>query len=493
MVIYRADDHSSTPVQPGIPEITVFDNSNIQKCYSGVTTPLTFNFTKRAHATAYRQTMQQLSLPSKTIEKTEDIIQNLLGLVKGRIFYNTNNWYKGLKLLPSFNQNKRDMERLMGFTESLDLEEDMPESFWKKVGQIPGSLANLSRLLLAFHRLKKEVPEFLEKKNHYYTKFYSLDFDSMSIEALKAEKERLDANLSLDASTPIINDFYVMMAIGSVARNLKRAGIENPEEFLDLLLSVDHSSTIMQPAQHLHRLALQAAAQPELKMLINRLPDDIHKQVQVRFKAFHDQVTAFITTFGDRAVGELKLETQTMRQSPFIFYSYLRDCLSAQISEFRGREQSQTRSFSELNRKLNSIHYFHKVWTLRKLAKLKKAIGYREVFKLERSRMIGMYRTLYNAMGRQFDRNNWIEKPEDIFYLTEEEILSSGNGKEYRYKKVIAERRLEFETYKAEEVPSRVIMLYPSVTGTIIDEELKLPTVKKSTSDLPDFVFGQAS
>ncbi|MBC7915627.1 MAG: hypothetical protein H7Y07_16075, partial [Pyrinomonadaceae bacterium] len=457
MVIYRADDHSSSSINLGIPEVTVFDNSNIQKCYSGVTTPLTFSFTKRAHATAYRQTMQQLSMPPKTIQKTEDIIDNLLGLVKGRIFYNTNNWYKGLKLLPSFNQNKRDMERLMGFTESLDLEEETTENFLTKCRRMPEVLANLSRLLYAFYKLKNEVPAFLTHKHSKYTTFYNKNFDTMSIADLKAEKERLDGDLSKDASIPIINDFHVMMTIGSVARNLKRAGIENPEEFLDLLLSIDHSATSLQPAQQLHRLAVKAASQPELKLLISRMPEDIHKQVKSRFKDFYDEVSTFITEFGDRAGGELKLETQTMRLNPIVFYNYLKDCLNAQISEFRGNEQSQIRSFNELNKKLNSIHYFHKKWTLRKLAKLKKAIGYREVFKLERSRMIGMYRTLYHALGRQFDKNNWIQVPDDIFYLTEEEIFSCENGLEYQFKNLIANRKEEFEKYKSEEVPSRVI------------------------------------
>jgi pyruvate,water dikinase len=317
----------------------------------------------------------------------------------------------------------------------------------------------------------------------------------MSIEQLKAELESLDKHLSKDSSTPIVNDFYVMMTTGSVARNLQRAGIDNPEEFLNLLLKVDHSSTSLQPAKQLHQLAIKAVAQPELKMLISRLPDDIHKQIKVRFKEFYKEVNSFISAFGDRATGELKLETQTMRVSPQIFYSYLRDCLNAQISEFRGKEQSQLSSFNELNKKLQSIHFFHKKWTLRKLAKLQRAIEYREVFKLERSRMIGMYRTLYTAIGQKFDRNNWLQDPMDIFYLSEEEILSCGNGKEYQFKGIIAERKIEFESYKTEDVPSRVIMLYPSITGSIIDEKLVFPSIteKLKENQKNEFLFDQAS
>jgi pyruvate,water dikinase len=86
----------SRPITQPIPDVVVYDNSNIQESYCGVTTPLTFSFAQRAYATVYKQTMKVLALPEQVVQSHEEVVQNLLGLIKGRIYYNINNWYKGL-------------------------------------------------------------------------------------------------------------------------------------------------------------------------------------------------------------------------------------------------------------------------------------------------------------------------------------------------------------------------------------------------------------
>src|SRR5205823_4126478 len=67
----------------------VWDNSNIQESYCGVTTPLTFSFARRGYAGVYRQTLAVAGLPPKTI--ADPLFDNLLGLIRGRVYYNLNN------------------------------------------------------------------------------------------------------------------------------------------------------------------------------------------------------------------------------------------------------------------------------------------------------------------------------------------------------------------------------------------------------------------
>src|SRR5690606_31123397 len=62
----------SRPITEPIMEIVVYDNSNIQESYCGVTTPLTFSFAQRAYATVYKQTMRVLDLPKRVINEHEE-------------------------------------------------------------------------------------------------------------------------------------------------------------------------------------------------------------------------------------------------------------------------------------------------------------------------------------------------------------------------------------------------------------------------------------
>ncbi|MGE0435322.1 MAG: PEP/pyruvate-binding domain-containing protein, partial [Planctomycetota bacterium] len=117
---------TSVPGAPGTdagPRI-VWDNSNIQESYCGVTTPLTFSFARAAYASVYEQTMRALGIAEPTIAAHAGMLRNMLGLHAGRVYYNINTWYRALLLLPSFGRNKADMEAMMGLDEPVDFVED---------------------------------------------------------------------------------------------------------------------------------------------------------------------------------------------------------------------------------------------------------------------------------------------------------------------------------------------------------------------------------
>lgn len=514
------------PVTQEIPEIIVYDNSNIQESYCGVTTPLTFSFASRAYATVYRQTMRTLGLPEKVINDREAVVNNLLGLVKGRIYYNINNWYRGLQLLPSFRQNKDDMERMMGLEEPVDFVENREKSLREKARLLPGLLLNLTRLLYNFSQLKKKVAAFQSNFQAHYHQFYLQPWKAAGPAELLAKKEKLDSALLRNWTTPIINDFYVMMNNGSAQRKLKQAGILEPEEFLSRFLSGDPEIESTQPTRAMQKLAAQALQNTSLQTLILALPDQLHEQVEQEFPDFHHNVIDFISRYGDRTVGELKLETPTMRSQPLIFYKYLRNYLhpdssvpatapgagsateTAPGARFASAPESATihgpetesepgpesatapaldsssatapasllgiqqqalpeysrlsaAAHQELEKALKKRNYLFRKQVWGSLKKLRQSIRYRESLRLERTRLFGMYRSLYLQMGQRLAVAGAINQPGDIFYLNETEILSTLQRPLASMESLILSRQEEFMRYKQEEVPGRVIIPSP--------------------------------
>ena len=466
----------SRPITQPIPEIIVYDNSNIQESYCGVTTPLTFSFASRAYATVYRQTMQTLGLPPTVIQAQETVVTHLLSLVKGRIYYNINNWYRGLQLLPSFKQNKADMERMMGLEEPVDFVKDYEKTTRQKLTMLPGLVVNLSRLLWAFSRLNKRVPAFHANFRDYYERFYRQSLPTLSSEALLAQKELLDAALLGNWSTPIINDFYVMRTNGDAVRNLKKAGIAAPDEFLSRYLTGDKQIESTQPVRAMHQLAVQARAADGLRSLIVSLPENLHKTVRTGFPDFYRAVSHFIDQYGDRTVGELKLETVTMRLAPIVFYQYLRNYLSADtVAEpsIGTATGLHTKAANELAVLLANcaVLFRRRVW--KNLARLQQAIQYREALRLERTRLFGMYRALYIALGEQLVKAQALDFTRDVFYLTEAEISQAvrANGAT-DLTDLVARRRAEFAQYEHEDVPSRVTVPSPPVPVKTVATEL---------------------
>ena len=99
--------------------LTIWDNSNIVESYSGVTTPLTFSFARDAYQHVYQQFCRMMGVPEREITQHEETFANMLGLVRGRLYYNLLNWYRMLALLPGYRSNRRFMEQMMGVKEPL--------------------------------------------------------------------------------------------------------------------------------------------------------------------------------------------------------------------------------------------------------------------------------------------------------------------------------------------------------------------------------------
>lgn len=452
------------PITQHIPDVVVYDNSNVQESYCGVTTPLTFSFAQRAYATVYRQTMRVLGLSDTVIEAHETVVEQLLGLVQGRIYYHINHWYQGLLLLPSFSQNKADMERMMGLEEPADLVQSHVRSLPERLRMLPRLLLNLGRLLRAFGQLPKRITAFQTDFQTHYERFYQRPLSSLSGAELLSEKARLDAGLLQKWTTPIVNDFRVMMSNGRALRQLRRSGLGHPEEFLHRYLAGDETLPSAQIPRLMQQLAQQAAARPALRELLVALPAEVHAQVAQLAPEFHAAVTQFIQQYGDRTVGELKLETRTMRLEPRIFYQYLRNYLvgpqhvsAAQPSAGTSLSQSAE---TELRQALLGHSWWQRRQTRKALGQLREAIHAREALRLERTRLFGMYRALYLAAGELLARTGALATARDVFYLTEAEITAAlqhdPSVPPTDYRTLVAARQAEFAAYAEAEVPARV-------------------------------------
>ena len=84
-----------------------------------MTSPLTFSFASRAYREVYTQFLEVMGVSRKVIARHEAMLRNMLGLVRGRIYYNLVNWYRLVLFLPGAGHNKKLMETMMGVKQGL--------------------------------------------------------------------------------------------------------------------------------------------------------------------------------------------------------------------------------------------------------------------------------------------------------------------------------------------------------------------------------------
>jgi pyruvate,water dikinase len=460
----RPITHLPPPTYP-TDKPTVWDNSNIQESYCGVTTPLTFSFASHAYATVYEQTMRLMGIPEKVIAAHKDMLQNLLGLVKGRIYYNINNWYRGLLLLPSFRQNKADMERMMGLQDPVDFVESRTLSLIEKLKKLPVLVETYARLLARFRKLPGLVDEFSRMFEAEYSKVNRATLQECTIAELIQMSEKLEESLLKRWQTPIINDFSVMMANGKVRRWLEKTGLPHISALQNNLLIGEEGMVSTEPTKKLMDLAKEVRKDEKLLSLLGQYTDArVLPAIQVHAPQFYQQCIAYIEQYGDRCIGELKLESVTLRQDASFMFSVIRNYLGRQELDAAKLHTREKALRAEAEKEVfEAIRQKHGRYALQKFKKdlqgFRQGVKNRENMRMARTRMFGLFRDIYLETGRQLAFYGVIEEARDIFYLTIAELKQYRDGRcvNAQFKAIVGARKAEFTAYEQEEIPHHFI------------------------------------
>lgn len=461
----------TTPIIPTQLEATVFDNSNIQESYCGVTTPLTFTYAAMAYERVYRQLLRLMLMSDVEIDKAQWNLQNLIGLVNGRVYYNINNWYKGLLYMPSFGKRKEEMEDMMGLESSVDFIQGHQLTPLEKVKKLPQMLKLMMVMVYRFSRMNQLVEEF----DDWFWKLYN-DVNIEQVYQLNEwelfEKLRQTQTDFMEKwGIPVLNDTKVMMDMGAVKRLLAKYHFSG--ELKSILYGTDIES--LTPTLEIHRLAQQFGAEPPLKkLLLERKSFELLKTLEIFYSPVFFKVKEFIHLYGDRCIGDLKLETITMRQDPEILFTLIRNFILSGLDQKKTLfpTHSTETLFADIMNQMSSLDRWRFQYQVQAL---KKSITAREKLRLHRTRSFGLSRVLYLALGEKWKQRKLFTDPRDIFYLTHEEIFNIGSGKmtTMSLSALIEVRKKDFLQFENQKVPTQVTMPFPPFIYSSSPSELE--------------------
>jgi pyruvate,water dikinase len=202
----------------------------------------------------------------------------------------------------------------------------------------------------------------------------------------------------------------------------------------------------------------------------------------------------YLERFGDRCVGELKLESATIEDDPSPLLQAT-GAAAAQPLKTRFAPTGETSLFDTV-RGGRLRRFFLRV----AVAEAKQRVRDRENLRFERTRVFGRARRIFLEMGKRLTAERVLSAPNDVFYLTVEELLSLGeySTSTSAFKAIVAARRAEFETYARESsLPRRfetigapgLSPLLPLSAGSAIAEG---PDLRKGLGCSPGVVRGRA-
>tara|TARA_B100000508_G_C11465466_1_gene281741 strand:+ start:7497 stop:10079 length:2583 start_codon:yes stop_codon:yes gene_type:complete len=443
-------------------EYTLWDNSNIVESYPGITTPLTFSFILKMYEMVYRQFVGLMGVKENEIEQHANVFANTLGLVRGRVYYNLLSWYKMLAMLPGYKLNAEYMENMMGVKERFELEEDYKMSkgqAWLRIVLMVFKMIRLQR------NLSKERKRFMAHLNGVMNRYHSMDFDQLSPTEIIAKYNEFEKTLLLEWKAPLINDFFAMIWFGILQKQTKKLCPDEPNIHNDLLCG-SRDIISVEPIHRSIEIAKKVMDNESANDLFNNnTPDKIWEELSTnKYPEIKTEIDSYIAKFGERCVGELKLETISYSQNPVLFVKVIKSYVEQKITKKKTHSglDSKLRSSAEstINEKLQGKP-IKKRWFYYVLNKARDLVSNRENLRYERTRGFGMVRTMFSALGNKLSENGLLANPRDIFYLKLGEIKQLENHQfSDALKSKINDRKSDFSSYKEQPIPEERFFTY---------------------------------
>jgi rifampicin phosphotransferase len=417
---------------------TIWDNSNIVESYSGVTAPLTFSFAREIYPPVYREFCRMMGVPRRVIARHDDTFLNVLGLVRGRLYYNLLNWYRILALLPAYRMNRRFLEQMMGVEQALPDEQADAIATQVSCGRfadglrlartVVGLVANhvtLNWRITAFNRrlaiaLAPAAPPLADCRP----------------DELVGHYRALRSRLLLNWDAPLVNDFFAMVFYGLLRRLVARWCGDDDATLQNELIGGEGGMVSAEPAILIQGLARLAATDTALleRLSGGRLPDiraDLEHRPELR-----DGCRDYLAKFGDRTFNELKLESVSLNEDPLPLFRAI-GAFGRQIAAARSDRHAPSSPSGDERRaaawaRVSQAIAGHPIrrqvlsWVLKHA---RRRVRDRENLRLERTRLFARVRQIFLELGRRLHAVGVLDAPRDVLYLEVDEVLAFVDGR----------------------------------------------------------------
>ena len=424
--IYILQAREITTLDRHLP-IRILDNSNISESFPGICLPLSVSFAKEMYSGIFTSLGRRFL--GKKVSSYKELFQQMVGEFSGRMYYEISSWYDILRLLPFSGKIIPVWQGMLGVSnEEINFSREKPGFFLK------------CRIAILFcyyffvsQRKMKELDRFFQERYALYSKRVDAEEDAKALYRIFLEMKE---DLLREWDITLLND---MVSFISTHLYGKKTAF---------------SLETMKPVR-----ALSA-----LKTVAGKYGLDSEE--------YRREKKSYISAYGDRIVGELKLETRTYRTNEELLDRWILDSLeteNAEKSELPAAEQSMQKAYGEkdsfetdsiesdsaekdgeeTSRSEKSSEAKPRKSFLYRLAE--SSCNNREISRLHRTRCFGLMRSIVDKIGEKTIGF-------DVYYLSLEELKEMlFSGKDFSLK-IVREKELR-KAYERLPVLSRVKLL----------------------------------
>lgn len=411
----------------------IWDNSNIAESYSGVTTPLTFTFARRAYEEVYRQFCRLMGVRPSVIAENGDVFPQMLGILRGRVYYNLISWYRVLALLPGFTMNRRFMEQMMGVKEGVPdelLGGGAPAGRGARLRDGFAFARSMAGLVRQHRTLPRQIDAFYRRLNAALAP-PAPPLEDRRLDELVAHYRDLERQLLTRWDAPLVNDFFAMIFFG-LLRALAAKWCGADAALQNDLVAGAGDIVSAEPARRVRQMAGAIRGDPTWIEALCSAPPDAALAAVAQHGELNRLYRDYLDVFGDRCLQELKLESLTLHDDPLPLLrsiGHFARRLASGTEAAPVRDEAAVRRAAEARvRERLAGHPLRRAlfgWVLRHA---RSRVSNRENLRFERTRLFGRVRRIFLECGKRMTETGALDEPRDVFFLELGEILGFVEG-----------------------------------------------------------------
>ena len=395
--IYILQARAITTLDMQLP-IRILDNSNISESFPGICLPLSESFAGEMYSGIFTSLGRRFL--GKKVSSYEELFQRMVGGFSGRMYYEISSWYDILRLLPFSRKIIPIWQGMLGVSnEEISFSKKKPGFFLK------------CRITLLFcyyfivsQRKMQELDKFFQERYASYSKRVDEEEEAQELYRIFLEMKE---DLLREWDITLMND---MVSFISTHLYGKKTAF---------------SLETMKPVRALS--ALKAVA----------------RKHGLDSEEYRREKKSYISAYGDRIEGELKLETRTYRSNEELLDRWILDALETEKTDYSEKDCEETSRMEKPSEQKQRKSFLYRL--------AESSCNNREISRLHRTRCFGLMRRIVDKIGEKTIGF-------DVYYLSLDELKEFlFSGKDFSLK-IARERELR-KAYERLPVLSRVKLL----------------------------------
>ena len=376
----------------------ILDNSNISESFPGICRPLSESFAGEMYSGIFTSLGRRFL--GKRVSSYEAVFQRMVGGFSGRMYYEISSWYDILRLLPFSGRIIPVWQGMLGVSnEEISFSKKKPGFFLK------------CRIALLFcyyfivsQRKMKELDKFFQERYVSYSKRVEEEEEAQALYRIFLEMKE---DLLREWDITLMNDMVSFISTHLYGKKMA------------------FSLETMKPVRALSTLKAVA------------------RKHGLDSEEYRKEKKSYISAYGDRIEGELKLETRTYRSNEELLDRWILDALETEKTDCSEKDCEETSRMEKPSEQKQRKSFLYRL--------AESSCNNREISRLHRTRCFGLMRRIVDKIGEKTIGF-------DVYYLSLDELKEFLlSGKDFSLK-IAREKELR-KAYERLPVLSRVKLL----------------------------------